>query len=90
MLIMLATQLTLLPSQHFRNLLEAESDRVMPYMQDLRLFFATFISNIINSLPQGKDRHRLFSEDMRYSLFHVFANWCGLMLSDSGGDQDVR
>ncbi len=74
-----------------RNCLEAENDRVMPYLQDLRLFFATFISNIINSLPQGKDRHRLFSPEIRYSLFHVFSNWCGLfgiVLSDS--DQDVR
>lgn len=58
-----------------RNYLEAENDREM---QEMRLSFATFISNIINSLPQGKDRFRLFSQDMRYSLFHVFANWCGM------------
>ena len=61
-----------------RNCLESENDRIMPYLQELRLFFATFISNIINSLPQGRDRHRLFSQDMRYSLFHVFASWCGM------------
>ncbi len=75
-----------------KNCLEAENDRVMPYLQELRLFFATFISNIINSLPQGRDRFRLFSPEMRYSLFHVFANWCGmfgLVLSDSE-QQDVR
>lgn len=64
---------------------------MMTYLQDLRLFFAMFISNIINSLPQGKDQSRLFSQEMRYSLFQIFSNWCGLyglMLSDS--DQEAR
>ena len=74
-----------------RNCLEADSDRMMPYLQDLRLYFAAFISNIINSLPQGRDRSRLFSPEMRYSLFYVFANWCDLftiIMTDS--DQELR
>ncbi len=64
---------------------------MMPYLQDLRLYFAAFISNIINSLPQGRDRSRLFSPEMRYSLFYVFANWCDLftiIMTDS--DQELR
>ena len=48
------------------------------YLTELRLYFAALIANMINSLPKGEARLRLFSPEMRYNLFYLFANWCGL------------
>jgi len=88
----LSIVLVTFPPFDLRNCLEAESDRVIPSLQELRLYFAAFISNIINSLPQGKDRSRLFSTEMRYSLFYVFANWCELfaMIVTDSDQQELR
>ena len=45
----------------------------MSYLQELRLYFASFIANIVNSLPRADLRIRLFNSDMRYNLFYLFS-----------------
>ena len=63
-----------------RNYLESENDLMTSfiYIQELRLYFSALIANIITSLPKGPDRLRLFVPEIRYNLFYLFANWCGL------------
>lgn len=58
-----------------RNCLEGESGAGG---NELRLYFAALIANMINSLPLGEARLKLFSPEMRNNLFYLFANWCGL------------
>ncbi len=58
-----------------RNSLEGESGVAG---NELRLYFAALIASMITSLPQGEAQLKLFSADMRSSLFHLFANWCGM------------
>ena len=53
-------------------------DRSMPYLQELRTHFAALVANIINSLPKGPQRYRLVTPEMRYNLFYLYSNWCGL------------
>ncbi len=57
----------------FRNCFESEFGT-----NELRLYFAALIANMINSLPLGEARLKLFSAEMRSSLFQLFANWCDM------------
>lgn len=78
---------TLLP----RNYLESETDRVMTHLQDLRLHFASLVASLVDSLPKGLARLRLFPLELRYSLFYLFANWCGLFgMMVTEAEQEMR
>ena len=49
------------------------------------------ISAMVNSLPKGKMRLQLFSPEMRFNLFYLFSNWCGLFGSQvSEAEQELR
>ena len=81
----------LLPSPSpSRNYLESETDRVMSYLQELRLYFASFIANVINSFPRGDMRIRLFNSEMRYNLFYLFSTWCGMFGFMKESEQELR
>ena len=73
-----------------RNNLETETDCVNTTLQELRLHLAAFISNVINSIPKGMERMKLFSVELRYSLFYLFSSWCELfgISSSNNGEQD--
>jgi len=58
--------------------IKSHLEQEMGYPQDLRLHFSHLISSIVNSLPRGVARLRLFSPEMRYTLFYLFSNWCGM------------
>ena len=74
-----------------RNYLESETDRIMGFLQELRLHFTILVASIINSLPRGVARLRLFSAEMRYNLFYLFSNWCGLFgLMVTETEQEMR
>ena len=62
----------------------------MSYLQELRLYFAAFIANVINSLPRGDIRIRLFNSEMRYSLFYLFSTWCGMFGFSKESEQEMR
>ncbi|KAK3798079.1 hypothetical protein RRG08_034635 [Elysia crispata] len=59
-----------------RQYLEGENDRDLPILQEIRLHFSGFIQNLISNTPM-EFRRNLLSRDLRYSLFHLFANWSG-------------
>ena len=79
-----------LPPPSSRNYLESETDRVMSYLQELRLYFASFIANVINSFPRGDMRIRLFNSEMRYNLFYLFSTWCGMFGFMKESEQEMR
>ena len=79
-----------LPPPPSRNYLESETDRVMSYLQELRLYFASFIANVINSFPRGDMRIRLFNSEMRYNLFYLFSTWCGMFGFMKESEQELR
>ena len=76
----------------FRTNLETESDSVNTTLQELRLHLAAFIANVINSIPKGVERMKLFTQELRYSLFYLFSSWCELfgISSSNSGEQDSR
>ena len=76
----------------FRSNLESDTDCVNTTLQELRLHLAAFIANVINSIPRGVERMRLFSTELRYSLFYLFSSWCELfgISSSNNGEQDSR
>ncbi|BFZ15206.1 hypothetical protein BsWGS_18245 [Bradybaena similaris] len=59
-----------------RQYLEGENDRDLPILQEIRLHFSGFIQHLICNTPM-EYRKNLLSRDLRYSLFHLFANWSG-------------
>nr|AOV18883.1 furry [Lymnaea stagnalis] len=59
-----------------RQYLEGENDRDLPILQEIRLHFSGFIQHLICNTPMDY-RKNLLSRDLRYSLFHLFANWSG-------------
>ncbi|GFN79511.1 protein furry homolog isoform x3, partial [Plakobranchus ocellatus] len=59
-----------------RQYLEGENDRDLPILQEIRLHFSGFIQYLISNTPM-EYRRNLLSRDLRYSLFHLFANWSG-------------
>ncbi|XP_059157209.1 protein furry homolog isoform X2 [Physella acuta] len=59
-----------------RQYLEGENDRDLPILQEIRLHFSAFIQHLICNTPM-EYRKNLLSRDLRYSLFHLFANWSG-------------
>ncbi|ESO93945.1 hypothetical protein LOTGIDRAFT_105090, partial [Lottia gigantea] len=59
-----------------RQYLEGENDRDLPILQQIRLHFSGFIQNLISNTPLDL-RKTLLSRELRYSLFHLFANWSG-------------
>ena len=63
-------------------------------LQELRLHLAAFIANVINSIPKGVERMKLFTPELRYSLFYLFSSWCelfGISSSSNGSvEQDSR
>ncbi|KAK7496521.1 hypothetical protein BaRGS_00012173, partial [Batillaria attramentaria] len=59
-----------------RQYLEGENDRDLPILQEIRLHFSCFVQHLINNTPM-EYRKTLLSRDLRYSLFHLFANWSG-------------
>lgn len=76
------------PVHNCRSHLELETDR---YLQELPLHFSMLISAMVNSLPKGKMRLQLFSPEMRFNLFYLFSNWCGLFGSQvSEAEQELR
>ncbi|XP_065885600.1 protein furry homolog isoform X2 [Dysidea avara] len=61
-----------------RSFLESESDKdFVASLQELRLRFSGFIANLINSFPRGERRLRLFTPNMRFSLFFLYSTSCG-------------
>ena len=70
-----------------RNCLEGESGAVG---NELRLYFAALIANMINSLPLGEARLKLFSPEMRSNLFYLFATWCSLFGQVVLPEQELR
>ncbi|KAK6173602.1 hypothetical protein SNE40_017022 [Patella caerulea] len=71
-----------------RQYLEGESDRDLPILQQIRLHFSGFIQNLISNTPLDL-RKTLLSRELRYSLFHLFANWSG-HFSHTFGTTDRR
>ncbi|GFR96359.1 furry [Elysia marginata] len=70
-----------------RQYLEGENDRDLPILQEIRLHFSGFIQNLISNTPM-EFRRNLLSRDLRYSLFHLFANWSGhFNLTFGAGDK---
>ncbi|XP_078684764.1 protein furry homolog-like isoform X1 [Branchiostoma floridae x Branchiostoma belcheri] len=59
-----------------RMFLESEGDKDSPTLQDIRLHFSGFVHKMIRSIPVEK-RHPLLTQELRYSLFFLLANWCG-------------
>ncbi|XP_025086109.1 protein furry homolog isoform X4 [Pomacea canaliculata] len=59
-----------------RQYLEGENDRDLPILQEIRLHFSCFVQHLIDNTPM-EYRKTLLSRDLRYSLFHLFANWSG-------------
>ncbi|XP_076468272.1 protein furry-like isoform X4 [Babylonia areolata] len=59
-----------------RQYLEGENDRDLPILQEIRLHFSCFLQHLINNTPM-EYRKTLLSRELRYSLFHLFANWSG-------------
>lgn len=59
-----------------RLYLESENEKDLPHLKEIRLHFSRFIQHLINNTPL-KYRATLLSKSVRYSLFHLFANWSG-------------
>ena len=75
-----------------RLFLESESERSVPAApnSDLRLHYATLISSLINSFPEGSSRARLLPSDMRRDMFFMIAGWAGGFWHQSTDDQDNK
>ncbi|XP_012945432.1 protein furry homolog isoform X2 [Aplysia californica] len=70
-----------------RQYLEGENDRDLPILQEIRLHFSGFVQHLICNTPM-EYRKKLLSRDLRYSLFHLFANWSGhFNLTFGSGDK---
>ena len=76
----------------FRLFLESESERSVPAApnSDLRLHYATLISSLINSFPEGSSRARLLPSDMRRDMFFMIAGWAGGFWHQSTDEQDNK
>ncbi|XP_063413170.1 protein furry-like isoform X1 [Mytilus trossulus] len=72
-----------------RQYLESESDKDLPVLQDIRLHFSRFIRQLISNTPMEYKRS-LLTRDLRYSLFHLFANWSGKFSHTIGDTIDRR
>ena len=72
-----------------RQYLESESDKDLPILQDIRLHFSRFIRQLISNTPMEYKR-TLLTRDLRYSLFHLFANWSGKFSHTIGDTIDRR
>eukprot|EP00058_Branchiostoma_floridae_P025945 XP_002611435.1 hypothetical protein BRAFLDRAFT_63933 [Branchiostoma floridae] len=59
-----------------RMFLESEGDKDSPTLQDIRLHFSGFVHKMIRSIPVDQ-RRPLLTQELRYSLFFLLANWCG-------------
>ena len=88
----LSVSLSLPPSLSLRLFLESESERSVPAApnSDLRLHYATLISSLINSFPEGSSRARLLPSDMRRDMFFMIAGWAGGFWHQSTDDQDNK
>ena len=75
-----------------RLFLESESERSVPAApnSDLRLHYATLISSLINSFPEGSSRARLLPSDMRRDMFFMIAGWAGGFWHQSTDEQDNK
>ncbi|XP_023930548.1 protein furry homolog-like, partial [Lingula anatina] len=59
-----------------RIFLDNEGDREQPMLQEIRVYFAGFVTQLIIHTPV-EYRYCLLSRDLRYSLFFLFAGWSG-------------
>ncbi|TRY66006.1 hypothetical protein DNTS_003783 [Danionella cerebrum] len=60
-----------------RMLLEAENDKDMEILKDIRAHFSAMVANLIQSVPVHHRRFLFPQQSLRHHLFILFSQWAG-------------